>query len=233
MKRIIMYAILLFVVFVPLTACDALEHDNIAANIDLSRDPAELAHAAYSALLDSLHFVNIREGAAGLEYHLNFYEHMEFSGRIDVAYKERELDFRMTMELDDYDHVIFMHVFAVDGEIVYADACEYGGLLIYMAAGEQMYEMVWGDSQIPFVMLPEADADAFTNVRFERDGDYLTMFFTLEDADMRADVALVLQFGVIPRNISIDWPQNWIAEYDFHYFAGTVIFESRPWEVMQ
>ncbi|MCL2573967.1 MAG: hypothetical protein FWE34_05370 [Defluviitaleaceae bacterium] len=246
MKQIILYIMLSFSALA-FTACDELEFDNISANIDLTGDPTEIAYHAYSALLESLHFANIREGAVGLDYHIEFYGEMLsvnapmiFEGGISTSYKDRMLGFNITMQLYGDDHIMFLHILAEDGEIIFADADEEGALMIYMAVGEAMYDLLWGSSHIPFVHLPQADIDSFNNVHFVLDGDYLTIHFTLTNAIVYpnmlvdAEISLVLQSGLIPSSISIDmtevsnsehlWQQRIILDYIFHYFTDNVVF---------
>ena len=249
MKRLILCVILPFLALTLLTACDGPEFDNISANIDLTGDLEIIAFEAYSDLLERLRFVNVREGAVSLEYRIERYGEMlsvDFpfilSGSISASYKDRMLSFNITTQLYNDEHTMFLNMLAQDGEIISADADEDGALFIYMAVGEQMHEMLYGSSHIPFLYLPQADINSFGNVRYARNGNYLTLYFTLTNAivypDMvvDADIALVLALGVIPVSISIDMQkvnenghvsgQRMILNYFFHSFADKVIFEN-------
>ena len=252
MKRIVLCLILSFSALALLAACDELDFDNIAANMDLAADPVAMAFEAYSDLLERVHFANRREGAIGLDYRFEFYGEMLavdtpwiYYGSIETFYKDRVLDFYVTMRLYGWDlpeHYMFLHVVAQDGEIVFVDSEEIGALMIYMAVGEAMYDMLWGYSHIPLVHLPVADIDSFGNVRFDLDGDYVTIYFTLTGATAHpgmvvdADIALVLRLDGTPASISIDmieaggderfWRDRFIFDYVFHFFADEVDFEN-------
>jgi len=227
----------------------AVAYDETRTDVSLTRDPTTIAFEAYSDLWERVHFVHHREGTVVMDYRIEFYGRMAavdtpfiFSGNLSAAYAYEDslLGFYITMRLYNDEHQMFMYVIAQDGEIIHVDADEYGAMMIYMAVGEAMYDMLWGSSYIPFVVLPKADIDSFSNVRIEQAGDYITIYFTLTNASAQsdfmvdADIMLVLRYGTIPISISIDmievnddehaWQERSILEYIFELFSDTATF---------